>query len=600
MLLSCPFTARAALMGDLDPTFGDDGVGVVAIPPVSSFDDLYAVTLQPDGKIVAVGRVDFGNDDVAVIRLHADGTLDDSFSGDGIAITSVGSGNARGSDVIVQADGAIVVTGRAVGASGGTDVLLIRYLDNGTLDGTFGTGGIVLTNVAGGTQSDNGIGIVQQPDGKLVVAGNGFPGGVSQLHVLRYLSNGALDPDFGTGGVVAEPAGAFYASKLTLLPSGKILAVGSCLVGGCLVRYLDDGSLDTTFGPLNDGVSAGGRGRDDLWVQPDGKIVGVGPSGSRGAGLTRWNADGTPDTSFGLDGSVYEDPEGERGFGDQDTYAIAGQSDGKILVNSQTLVPVIDEFGDLVFGRAATAVRFNADGAIDQSFGPFGDGVSMGAVPLTFGDDYLNQGDFNDLVIDTDGRLLGVGLADVRTIGTGFDRMFALARYDLAGCSGVARPTLTVNNLLAPAGNEKLQLAGTVTVPTTPALDPVANGLRIHFTDLAGGTYIDVPIPPGAGWKSSGQPGTHWTYKNKLGLQGLTKVDVKQDKVPGRYKIKVQGKNADFMDLTQGVNGDLLITVTFDVAAMPPTQCAGFQWPGLPLTIRACEENASGKTLKCK
>jgi uncharacterized delta-60 repeat protein len=598
--LTSPAPSAAAIMGDLDYGFGSDGVGVVLFPLVATFDELRDVAIRADGKIVAVGRADLGNDAVGVIRLNADGSIDDTFGGgDGVVTTVVGTGNARANGVIVQSDDKIVVVGRAT-TGVGTDVMVVRYLPDGALDATFGTGGKVLTDVAGGSDTDNGIAVVEQSDGKLVVAGNGFPGGVSQLHLLRYLPDGTLDTTFGTDGIVQEPVGAAYATSVALLPGGKILAGGQCAIGGCAVRYDDDGTVDTSFGPTADGISAFGRAQDDLVVQADGKLVGVSTFGSAGGGLSRWNADGTIDASFGTGGFTYEYPDGD-GLGAQNQYSIVSQADGKVVINTQRFVPVIDDFGDHLSARAAALVRFNADGTLDDSFGPFGDHVSMGAVPLLFGDDYVSSERYNALTTDADGRVVAVGIGVMREIGNGFPQHYLIARYDVAGCGGVAKAALQVNKLLAPAGDESVKLMGTVTVATTPVIDPATNGFRIIFGDLAGGTYLDVSIPPGTGWKSDGTPGTKWSYKNKLGFQGITQVGIKPDKgISGRFKVQVQGKNGDFTALAEGLNGDLVATVIFDVAAVTPTQCSSAQWPDYPLALQACVEKSGGKSLKCK
>lgn len=102
----------------------------------------------------------------------APGDLDPTFGTGGRVTTDVAGGSDVALAVVIQPDGRIVVAGISVGASTREDIVLARYSTDGTLDASFGVGGLVVTDVAG--SEDDGFALVQQRDGKLVVAGTTF------------------------------------------------------------------------------------------------------------------------------------------------------------------------------------------------------------------------------------------------------------------------------------------------------------------------------------------------------------------------------------------------------------------------------------------
>jgi len=165
------------------------------------------------------------------------------------------------------------------------------------------------------------------------------------------------------------------------------------------------------------------------------------------------------------------------------------------------------------------------------------------------------------------------------------------------GGAVVAKPKLQLKKLDTPAGDDGLAFGGEMTVPTSPAIDPVANGARVVVTD-GEGTVADVTIPPGAvdpvtkvGWKAN-KSATSWTYANKAGLAGITKVSVKTTaKTPGLVKFKVTGKNGAFPTTPAA----LPLAATFTLA--PAGQCGAADFSG-PLT--SCEFNGKQSTVKCK
>jgi len=200
---------RYTTSGVLDITFGPNNTGVtttnLGMPAFSP-----AIALQTDNKIVvAGGKGSFSTSnqpvDQVVLRYTADGTLDTTFGGTGIVSTDINSLGNFGNAVAIQVDGKIVVAGHANVnfAADASDISLVRYLTDGTLDTGFGAGtGIAIATLVG---FDNALSVALQADGKIVVSGNTGSGGFTQTVVLRYNPNGTADTTFGFQGLVVPP-----------------------------------------------------------------------------------------------------------------------------------------------------------------------------------------------------------------------------------------------------------------------------------------------------------------------------------------------------------------------------------------------------------
>jgi uncharacterized delta-60 repeat protein len=162
-------------------------------------DEAFAVALQPDGKLVLAGYSDNGaNQDFAVMRFGSDGRPDTSFGGAGWVRTPIGAGNEQAIAVAVQSDGKIVVAGFADAGGGNNDFALVRYNADGTLDLGFGAGGKVTTPVLAGDDQARAVAI--QPNGRIVAAGWAHTGANNNVALVRYTAAGALDGTFGVGG----------------------------------------------------------------------------------------------------------------------------------------------------------------------------------------------------------------------------------------------------------------------------------------------------------------------------------------------------------------------------------------------------------------
>lgn len=176
--------ARYNTDGTLDTTFGVSGKvttgvsyspyasGDPSVPPTLN-DGAFAVAVQADGKIVAVGESYNGaNHDFAVVRYNTDGTLDTTFDVDGVVTTAIGPNYDGATAVAVQADGRILVAGYSNYTDcNDSDFAIVRYNTDGTLDTTFGTAGKVTTSVS--PYADQAYAVAIQSDGKIVAAGVG-------------------------------------------------------------------------------------------------------------------------------------------------------------------------------------------------------------------------------------------------------------------------------------------------------------------------------------------------------------------------------------------------------------------------------------------
>ncbi|MBF8255996.1 MAG: putative delta-60 repeat protein [Anaerolineales bacterium] len=298
--------ARYATNGSLDTTFGTGGKVTTAFGTDTN-DRSWSVAIQSDGKIVAAGE---SAGFFALARYNADGSLDSSFgTGGKVKVTTV---NGLAVGVAIQSDGKIVAAGDTFNVAD-YDFMLIRYNADGSLDAAFGTGGIVTTATGTGT-NDSALSVAIQADGKIVAAGRSGSLDDHDFALVRYNTDGSLDATFGTGGKATTPIGTDdWANSVVIQPDGKIVAAGYTgflNTDFALARYNTDGSLDTTFGTGGIATTAIGihSYAKGVAVQSDGKILAAGDS-TNGAGdsdfvLIRYNAGGSPDTTFGTGGIV--------------------------------------------------------------------------------------------------------------------------------------------------------------------------------------------------------------------------------------------------------------------------------------------------------
>jgi uncharacterized delta-60 repeat protein len=284
--------ARFNVKGTTDPLFNNNGIVTTSFS--ANLSVIKGLLLQSDNKIVAIGYrhdpIDNTSDDVAVARYNPDGSLDTSFGGgNGYVTTPISTWitpNDRGKVGVLQPDGKIIVFAE-FDAGNHDETALLRYNSDGTLDNSFGSGGIVKTQMG---SSDQANAMVLQPDGKIVVAGTTNTNSVSDTYIARYNTDGSLDATFGTGGkmVYSFSSGNDGANSMILLSNGKILLGGyddtgiSAGTNFALMQFNTDGTVDTSFGTNGLYTTPVGTGGDDritsIALQNDGKIVAAGTS----------------------------------------------------------------------------------------------------------------------------------------------------------------------------------------------------------------------------------------------------------------------------------------------------------------------------------
>ena len=353
------------------------------------------IVVQPDGKIIQA--VSFDPDstvDFCLIRYKANGGLDSTFGTNGRVITPVGAYDDHIQFVMLQPDGKIVAVGNSYSQIN-SDFALVRFNSNGTLDSSFGVAGKVITAV--GPYDDYAYQSAIQSDGKIVVVGNSSDSTyVSAFAVVRYNANGGIDSSFGQNGRIVKHLGHFityigntyygqysseYANNILIQADGKIIVGGqSYSYTGCydyygyvycnpvfaMTRYNSNGTTDSTFGNK-------GKVVDSTFIyypfamklQADNKILVTGANWQERFLIERFTNGGNVDSSFGVDGRV------STVFCDQgcqvDSRLLAVQSDGKIVAAGS-----LQLFND---SWKFAVLRYEINGSLDNTFNGNGKAV---------------------------------------------------------------------------------------------------------------------------------------------------------------------------------------------------------------------------------
>jgi uncharacterized delta-60 repeat protein len=442
--------------GQVDNSFGTNGRIVFPV-------GVHGLAIQTDEAIVVAGlHGDTFTGDFGIMRFLADGSPDPSFGVSGLVTTDFHSRFDEPNDLTLLPDGSIVVSGIAVTLAGHVNFAVAKYLPNGALDAGFGGGdGKVSVDFANGNDWNSAH--VIQPDGKIVLAGYSFAPQYSGFSFVRLNSDGSFDQSFGTGGKVAH-----------VLPAGSQPTV------------------------------------DDVALQADGRIVGIGGSGqSTGVSdfiAARFYADGSLDTSFGTAGTTVVD------FGGYDiATSISVGADNRILLSG--------------WGGANDflVARLRADGLLDNSFG------TNGQVATDF--DFSNDSCTSSILIG--GKIIAVG----STSGvSGSD--FAIARYDAGSLAPVAPPIASADFRYQTAPHRVL-ISFTSNVGATLSLSDLS------LVNLTTGT---TPAP--GTMNLSYDPGTNVAMVTFPGLPNQNLAD-------GRYRLTLSASGiSDVNGFRLDGNGD--------------------------------------------
>jgi uncharacterized delta-60 repeat protein len=384
--------------GALDSTFGSNTGKVVGPRYLRvGFLEGSAIAIQTDGKIVAVG---IRQDDCVsnaprtwgIVRYTPDGSLDSSFGLGGLVTVAFAGGASTAQAVVVQpVDGKIVIVGSAQPSKKGSDhnqPVVVRLNTNGTLDGTFGSGGIALASAgSGGTLYS----VALQSDGKIVAAGITAVSGASWGLVSRLTAAGALDTTFnGSGTYISSASGIFAAVTTQVVGAQECIVVAGFARDspnhpiGAVWRFDASGHLDPGFGGSGMVTTSFHDIEDGLYhedafravaVDSSGRIVAAGYTSTNSeqqsnfmeynVALARYSSAGTLDTEFGSNGRVWASSSAVSNVG----LLLAIQpADQKIVVAGYSTSNDFDAAGNAVDDMAGLW-RFDADGTVDTGFG---------------------------------------------------------------------------------------------------------------------------------------------------------------------------------------------------------------------------------------
>lgn len=452
------------------------------------------------------------------------GSLDPLFGNAGKIITTIDGGQSKATAVALQNDGKIVIAASFNSPLTANDFVCLRYNNDGSIDETFGSNGMVLTDLQLGSD-DIPTSIAIQPDGMIVIGGYSDNGSNKEAAIVRYDSNGAIDSSFGTNGISLID---FDNGLNDEIHSLKIHALtGNIIVGGnaiesssiakpVIARVLTDGSLDISF--EGNGIRLLDIGNldyqyffsvEDLVVQPNGRISAVGWRDFPGLSwdsdywACRVNSDGSMDDTFSGDGvAVYNG-----GFNGHDRgFAMTLESDNSIRMagggyvstlqyemsafgidanGSSNSWDIVADFGsslaDIAYAMSKDSngnyilagssgstsnktfaiVRASSSGSLDSNFG------TGGKVSTTFGTNALNE--CLHMTLQSDDKIIAVGYA-------GND--IAIARY-----LGEGQPELNGFDLNAPANGAMNQNFASMSLNWDDAYLATTYEIELDFDD---------------------------------------------------------------------------------------------------------------------
>jgi uncharacterized delta-60 repeat protein len=488
--------------GQLDPTFGGDGVVTVDGGMLAAED----VVAEPNGAVTV-----FADDDryrtPRLARYRADGTLDMSFGANGFAAVNTGDPSGASAQSLLRLeDGRYVVAGRLIGS--GRSFYVARFRADGTPDPSFGNGGLVRFKTDGGPTGR--LTLAARPDGKLVVvATQGYDVEDAQdLLVLQLKLNGRIDKSFGDKGYVRRDFGGTEEAWDAVLQADGKLLIGVTRYNvppgqpwrvdrTMLWRLNADGSDDSSFGNggLVDQDLGGTEGSiQGVAVGLDGSILAISirfPEDRSGLTtvLNKYDATGAADTGFGGGDGEIQVSSGMTGVG-----GMLVQPDGRILVAGGEVEPGHQA------GRGPSDMmvrRFNADGTVDATYGtggatrtPVGDSSdSIRAAALSQSGHLIvagtTFGDEQDVVIARYEGGAGSGGSRFATLRRGHDQQ---AAYTGRKQRSPKRRAMELAQKQREQAERAEKLASLVAVAPPPVAAPEVLRLLVNATVAGGAT----------------------------------------------------------------------------------------------------------------
>jgi uncharacterized delta-60 repeat protein len=498
-----------------------------------------------DGSLTAVTTAPFT---VVTPVIKTVGAPDPTFGTGGLASHAVGFTSTTG----VAADGAQSVLVGPIGAVPSESFGVTRNNADGSLDTTFGAGGVVSTPFAGTDAVPAAVAVLA--DGDILVAGTATTyaaDGVtvigSQFAVAEYTAAGALDPSFGTGGQVLFGTGASSLSHdvlraLAVGPGGVIYLGGRSDVAGtndlAVVSLSATGSANPAYGTTRmvlTGVAGGSDQINGLAVQKNGDLVAAGSAvvgGTTEVVVARYLPTGVLDPRFGTKGFT-TDAVGNV-YDSASSVVITGK--GQIVIGGLT-----------ASGSGATlssdflVQRYTANGKLDRSFGTGGSTVTSFGQPAAV----------TQVALQTDGSLVASGRTSAALGGT---QSLAVARYTLRGLADE-----TFNH----TGTVVVDLAGATATPAA-LLAAVAGDLGAAFDAFTSSSLGVVAVSAGGEILTAGNSGAN-TVEAELVTAGVDLVAKLLSTLPAA--VLAGAKGTATVTVTEGgttlASGSVTLTVSF-------------------------------------
>lgn len=312
------------------------------------------LAIQPDGKIVVVGSTGEG---IGIARLNADGSLDSTFGEQTLALTPLDA-DETAEGVAIQPNGQIVVAGSYTDISNPNGLFVsdvVRYNANGSLDQTFGQGGVLPLDFSSDNLSLQVTSVAMDGNDIMLagtVAGPGFSN--ARVFVIDLTPSGSFNTGFGTSGIALTnlPDIGGSVSAIVMPGSGNVVLATTSDAGFALVQYLRDGQPDSSFGTqgvMSFGFDGGDAVADDLALDPGGGIIVVGSAevyGTWDFALARVLPSGALDPGFGIGGEVSTSPFqfSPETADDLSAQAVAIDGEGRIVVGGYAGLDQSDQY----------------------------------------------------------------------------------------------------------------------------------------------------------------------------------------------------------------------------------------------------------------
>lgn len=442
----------------IDSTFGNKGI--VLTSTGNGNDVANSVAFQNDGKIIVAGN---NNNDIVLVRYNIDGKIDNTFGNNGIEVTNLGGSTDIGASLVILPDNKIIVGGYS-GNYPKYYFALARFNSYGKLDSSFGENGKTITSI--GTISDAGRSIALQSDGKIIVAGYSNSSSNSIFALIRYNDDGSLDSSFDSDGKVTTTIGIANSiirtiaiqSDEKIIVSGYSYSKSSFDYEVVVARYNKNGSLDNSFGNggiiTTDNLNGNDYG-ESILIQKDKKILVAGYSFTGFVSLIRYNPNGSIDNAFSNNGKFSF----QFGAIYQNDFSSTLQDDGKIIVCG---------FSNRNNTNSSfSMIRINTLGLIDNSFGI--DGIVVTKIGI--GNDVATS-----VILQKDGKIVLAGKSF-----NGKDYDIALVRYN--------------NTMVSTDFNEKLSISKLLHISIRDrVLDVICNNnsiVTLQIIDLLGNVFFD-------------------------------------------------------------------------------------------------------------